>query len=222
MPDDVPVLKSEFQENINDLKEFFMQEISKLTKEVQSGNHTLEDVNRRVSTLTTRVQHLEINGAKEETFDDDTDHPEDIVYGPDGKIDARMTSDNRARRVLARNKKGMGGNRTRAHDDPYAKVKFTIPSFYGRYDAEEYLDWEMTVDQKFASHLVPDQHKVRQATSEFKDFAIIWWQECGTLNMQPDSWDELKIAMRDRFVPASYKRDLRLKLQRLEQGDLSV
>jgi hypothetical protein len=28
--------------------------------------------------------------------------------------------------------------------------------------------------------------------------------------------------MRDRFVPASYKRDLRKKLQRLEQGDMSV
>ena len=28
--------------------------------------------------------------------------------------------------------------------------------------------------------------------------------------------------MYDRFVPASYKRDLRKKLQRLEQGDMSV
>jgi hypothetical protein len=102
------------------------------------------------------------------------------------------------------------------------KFFFTIPAFYGRYDAEEYLDWEMTVEQKFASHLVPDHHKVRQDTSEFKDFAIIWWQECASLNIQPDSWDALKIAMRDRFVPASYKRDLRKKLQRLEQGDMSV
>ena len=116
-----------------------MKEMSKLTKEVQSGNHTLEGVNKRLSSLTTRVEQLEINGAKEETFDDDT-HPEDTVYGPDGKVDERMTSANRARRILARNKKGMGGNRTRIHDDPYAKVKFTIPSFYGRYDAEEYLD----------------------------------------------------------------------------------
>jgi hypothetical protein len=80
----------------------------------------------------------------------------------------------------------------------------------------------MNVEQKFASHLVPDHDKVRQATSEFKDFAIIWWQECASLNIQPDSWDALKIAMRDRFVPASYKRDLRKKLQRLEQGDMSV
>jgi hypothetical protein len=31
----------------------------------------------------------------------------------------------------------------------------------------------MIVIKKFNAHLVPEQHRVRQATSEFKDFAII-------------------------------------------------
>jgi hypothetical protein len=212
----------------NELKDFFMKELSKLTKEVHANNHTVESVNKRVSTLTTRLEQLERNPPKndgtkdEEDSFDDTDHPEDIVYFPDGTVDHKMTSENRAHCILAFNTRGMRGKGSRYNngkDDPYAKVKFTIPAFYGRYDAEEYLDWEMTVEQKFASHLVPDHHKVRQATSEFKDFAIIWWQECASLNIQLDSWDSLKIAMRDRFVPASYKRDLRKKLQRLEQGD---
>jgi hypothetical protein len=48
-----------------------------------------------------------------------------------------------------------------------------IPPFHGLYDAEAYLVWEMTVDNKFSLHLVAEQHHVRQATSEFKDFAII-------------------------------------------------
>ena len=68
--------------------------------------------------------------------------------------------------------------------------------------AEEYLDWEMSIEQKFASHLVPDHHKVRQATSEFKDFAIIWW---ASLQQKPDSWEDLKHGIHDRFVPVSYK-----------------
>ena len=68
----------------------------------------------------------------------------------------------------------MGGNN--GNNDPFAKIKFTIPAFYGAYDDEAYLDWEMTVEQKFNSHLVPVVHQVRQATSKFKDFAII----CGT------------------------------------------
>jgi hypothetical protein len=41
------------------------------------------------------------------------------------------------------------------------------------HDAEAYLDWEMTVEQNLSSHLIPEQHHVRQATSEFKDFALI-------------------------------------------------
>jgi hypothetical protein len=42
------------------------------------------------------------------------------------------------------------------------------------------------------------------------------------LHQQPQSWDRLKEAMCDRFIPVSYKRDLRKKLQRLERGDMYV
>jgi hypothetical protein len=102
------------------------------------------------------------------------------------------------------------------------KLNFSIPPFNGLYDARAYLDWEMTVEQKFSFHFVPEQHCVRQATSEFKDFALIWWNELATLGSQPHTWDGLKITMRQRFVPPSYQHDLRKKLQRLDQGDMSV
>ena len=36
------------------------------------------------------------------------------------------------------------------------------------------------VEQKFSAHLMPEHHRVRQATSEFKDFAIIWWNGLAT------------------------------------------
>jgi hypothetical protein len=71
------------------------------------------------------------------------------------------------------NRQDMGGNPNHhnqhyvRNDDPFARVKFSIPPFNGSYDANAYLDWEMTVEQKFSSHLVPEQHHVRQATSEF-------------------------------------------------------
>jgi hypothetical protein len=56
-----------------------------------------------------------------------------------------------------------GSNQQHAcgNDDPFAKVKFTIPPFYGLYDAEAYLDWEKTIDNKFSHDLVPEQHHVR-------------------------------------------------------------
>jgi hypothetical protein len=122
------------------------------------------------------------------------------------------------------NWQGMGGhphrspNQLHAHDnnDPFAKFKFTIPPFYDLYDAEAYLDWEMTVDNKFSSHLLPEQYRVRQTTSEFKDFAIIWWNKLSSLHLQPDTWDRLKAAMCERFVPPAYQCDLRKQLQRLD------
>jgi hypothetical protein len=80
----------------------------------------------------------------------------------------------------------------------------------------------MTIDQKFSSHLVPEQHRVRQVTNEFKDFALIWWNELAALGLQPHTWDGLKTAIRQRFVPPSYQHDLCKKLQRLDQGYMSV
>jgi hypothetical protein len=98
--------------------------------------------------------------------------------------DERARRDEDLRCRLHHNHQGMGGKNDNNHDnrnqdnrDPFTKVKFTIHAFYGAYDAESYLDWEMTVGQKLNSHLVPEVHKVRQATSEFKDFAIVWWKE---------------------------------------------
>jgi hypothetical protein len=118
--------------------------------------------------------------------------------------------------------RGSNQQHARGNDDPFAKVNFMIPPFYGLYDAEAYIDWEMIVDNKFSSHLVPEQHRVRQVTSEFKDFAIIWWNELSSLHLQPDRWDMLKVAMCERFVPPAYQCDLRTKLQRLDQGDMFV
>jgi hypothetical protein len=80
----------------------------------------------------------------------------------------------------------------------------------------------MTVDNKFSSHLIPEQHRVRQATSEIKDFGIILWNELSSLHLHPDTWDRLKAAMRERFVLAAYQRDLHKKLQCLDQGDMFV
>jgi hypothetical protein len=50
--------------------------------------------------------------------------------------------------------KVLGGNQNHhnqhyvRNDNPFAKVKFTIPPFNGSYDAEAYFDWEITVEQK--------------------------------------------------------------------------
>ena len=78
----------------------------------------------------------------------------------------------------AGNCRGMGGNRrhnVHGNDDAFSKIKFKIPPFDGKYDPDAYITWEIAVDQKFACHAFPETTRVRAATSEFTDFASVWW-----------------------------------------------
>ena len=97
--------------------------------------------------------------------------------------------------------------------------------FAGTADPKEYLDWELSIEQKFNSHLVPAEHRVRLATSEFTSFALFWWNDlcnAGSAAAVPQTWNALKQRMKSRFVPPYYQRDLCLKLQTLKQGDIGV
>jgi hypothetical protein len=53
----------------------------------------------------------------------------------------------------------------------------------------------MIVEQKINSHLVPERHRVKEATSDFKDFAIIWWNELVNTRVAPQTWNALKEEM---------------------------
>jgi hypothetical protein len=157
-------------------------------KNQQSTDTTLEWVERSIVVVIDQVDALETrlpladqaNQAKlvEETHEDDYDEveeeEEEEPFNPPRPPPRQQHRDDQqvhqqlpcpSRRP---NCQGMGGhpphgpNQQHAHgnDDPFAKVKFTIPPFYGLYDAKAYLDWEMTIDNKFSSHLVPEQHHV--------------------------------------------------------------
>src|SRR5438128_4925834 len=104
----------------------------------------------RMDTMETRLPQATATGAHISTAADDDDEVDAAFADTEAPL----------RRCLDRNRQGMGGNHRRRpqhphHDnDPYAKVKFSIPPFYGAYYAQTYLDCEMNVVQKFNSHLV--------------------------------------------------------------------
>jgi hypothetical protein len=72
--------------------------------------------------------------------------------------------------------------------------------------------------------MVPVEHRVRLATSEFTGFAIFWWNDLCTTpnNAVPQTRNALKKHMKSYFVTLNYQRDLCLKLQTLNQGDKGV
>ena len=174
----------------------------------------MTELTRNVNNLVTRIEQLEQRPPPYRADDEDAD-----AFG-----DEDAYADGGARRRLNFNRRGMGGN-NHGNNDPFAKIKFSLPPFAGNVDPEAYLDWELAVQQKFDSHNVPPEHRVRLATSEFTNFALFWWSDlCNANNAAavPQTWNVLKQRMKSRFVPPYYQRDLRLKLQTLKQGDKGV
>jgi hypothetical protein len=82
----------------------------------------------------------------------------------------------------------------------------------------------LTIEQKFTCFEFPENARVRAATSEFFDFASVWWVEYGKkhYNGIPQTWVALKWVIWARFIPLYYARDLINKLQQLWQGAKSV
>jgi hypothetical protein len=101
-----------------------------------------------------------------------------------------------------------GGN------DSFAKLPFTLPPYNGKYDPAVYLDWELAVEQKFSCHDLPASSQVTAAISAFTDLALHWWRYEQKIPIStPTTWAELKAAMRRRFVPSYYARNVECDVQ---------
>jgi hypothetical protein len=131
------------------------------------------------------------NNNYDEQVDDNWDE-----YSADLELD-----DHDARRLVQHNRHGRDGHRRREvrnNDDAFHKLKFKIPPFDGKYDPDAYISWELAVEQKFTCFEFPENDRVRAATSEFSDFASVWWVEYGKkhANDIPQTWIALKRVMR--------------------------
>ncbi|KAE8705938.1 hypothetical protein F3Y22_tig00110415pilonHSYRG00197 [Hibiscus syriacus] len=109
----------------------------------------------------------------------------------------------------------------------FSKPKFTIPSFKGDNDPDRYIEWEGKVDLMFAYHDCPQAKQVHLITTQFEGYARTWWMQTRKKihNFQIPtitSWTDLKQTMRKRFLPAHYTREVKLRLDRLQQGRSSV
>jgi hypothetical protein len=103
-------------------------------------------------------------------------------------------------------------------NDSFAKIKFKIPSFNGKYDPAAYLDWELEVEQKFSCHDIPANSQVKVAISEFTDFALIWWREYKQklpIN-SVTTWTQLKTDMRLMKLGDEWKTAFKTKFSLYE------
>ena len=82
------------------------------------------------------------------------------------------------------------------------------------------------MDQIFSIHRVSDQEQVDLVVLEFEEYAMTWWHQIciDNYNQEPPatSWMDIKVKMRERFIPSYHRRETILKLQRLQQGFICV
>jgi hypothetical protein len=136
-------LQSIIEHAQKDMSEEIAKAITDALIDLKLGN-TLERLHKRVSTLTNRIVALENHLAPDEDVNDD-----DEMYDTDGNVDRAVIMRNRLHRRLHTNTTGMGGTQHfNCHQGNHNR-------------AAGYLDWEMTTEQKFSAHLVPEQHRVR-------------------------------------------------------------
>jgi hypothetical protein len=112
-------------------------------------------------------------------------------------------------------------------EDGLGKPKFTMSKFVGSTDVEEYLNWELKVEKLWRMHEYTKDKKIKLASSEFDDYALIWWDNLVQSRIEDGyppivTWRAMKKELRACFVPRNYIRSLYDRLQNLKQGPLSI
>jgi len=59
-------------------------------------------------------------------------------------------------------------------EDGLGKPKFSIPTFEGSTDVEEYLSWELKIERLWRLHEYSEDRKIKLASSEFDGYALRW------------------------------------------------
>ncbi|VFQ91299.1 unnamed protein product [Cuscuta campestris] len=105
--------------------------------------------------------------------------------------------------------------------------KVDIPTFEGKNDPDEFLEWLETVERVFDFKDVSDEKKVKIVALKFQKYASTWWTNTCTKRRRNDkepvsTWIKMRSLLKKKFLPAEYVRENLAKLQTLRQGSKSV
>ena len=75
----------------------------------------------------------------------------------------------------------------------------SYPSTYDGIGADEYIEWEIAIDNIFANRFMCPRRKVNNAASVLRYSALTWWESLSPLD-KPQTWDDMKFLMRETFA----------------------
>ena len=79
----------------------------------------------------------------------------------------------------------------------------SYPPTYDGIGADEYMEWEIAIDNIFANRFMCPRRKVKNAASVLRLSALIWW-ECLSPLDKPQTWVDMKILTRETFASPSH------------------
>ncbi|KAI9185053.1 hypothetical protein LWI28_003722 [Acer negundo] len=113
------------------------------------------------------------------------------------------------------------------HFDPARRVKVDAPEFDGRLDVNVFLDWLAAMDDYFEWYPMSDEQKIRFAKLKLVGSAKKYWRN---IQMQYDRlgqdpitlWSEMKIRLREKYLPTYYRSALLDQYLNIKQSSSSV
>ena len=106
-------------------------------------------------------------------------------------------------------------------------AKPEVTAFDGSLDPKKYMDWEVGLDEYFDWYQLPEGRRLQFAQMKLTGQAWIYWRNIQvTMERRQEpiitSWAEMKIRLRDKFVPACYRPMIIDEWQHLSQGEGTV
>ena len=92
---------------------------------------------------------------------------------------------------------------------------------YDGIGADEYIEWEIAIDNIFAARFMCPRRKVQNAASVLRGTALTWWESLRPLD-KCQTWNDMKIVMRENFVNPSLVINSNDEMFQLENQSIVV
>ena len=99
-------------------------------------------------------------------------------------------------------------------------IRLEAPTFDGYEDPKTYLNWERDMDQYFEGDLMTEKRKFQFAKLKLVRQARLYWGDVERLDRHRGelpiaTWRDMKIRLREKYVPIAYHKRLFDKWKRL-------
>ena len=92
----------------------------------------------------------------------------------------------------------------------------SYPPTYDGIGADEYMEWEIAIDNIFATRFMCPRRKVKNAASVLRHSALFWWESLDPSD-KSQTWNDMKLHIRETFINPPHVLTLYAEVHYLEK-----